>query len=84
MARSFGATLCLLMLVSCGRSNTQPQSNGPNREAVHQPASTRAFISFSKKGSDQLKNYQVRLKTSLGNITLEFLPDVAPEHVRNF
>jgi len=86
VARSFGATLCLLMLVSCGRSNTntQPQSNGPNREAAHQPASTRAFISFSKKGSDQLKNYQVKLKTSLGNITLEFLPNVAPEHVRNF
>ena len=84
MARRFGATLCLLMLVSCGRNTTQPQSNGPNREAANQSSRTRAFISFSQKSSDQLKNYQVRLKTSLGSITLEFLPDVAPEHVRNF
>jgi hypothetical protein len=84
VARSFGATLCLLVLVSCGRNSNQTQSNGSNHKAANQAAPTRAFISFSQKTSDQLKNYQVRLKTSLGNITLEFLPDVAPEHVRNF
>ena len=84
MPRSFGATLCLLMLVSCSGNGTQQQSDGPNREAAHQATPARAFISFSQKSSDQLKHYQVRLKTSLGNITLEFLPDVAPEHVRNF
>ena len=84
MARSFGATLCLLVLVFCGRNSNQTQSNGANHKAPNQAASSRAFISFSQRTSDQLKNYQVRLKTSLGNITLEFLPDVAPEHVRNF
>ena len=84
MARSFGATFCLLLLVSCSRNSTQPQSNGTRHEATNQPARTRAFISFSQKSKDQLKNYQVRLKTSLGDITLEFLPEVAPEHVRNF
>ena len=84
MARRFGATFCLLMLVSCGRNGTQPQSDGSGREAANQRAPTRAFISFSQKSSDQLKSYQVKLKTSLGNITLGFLPDVAPEHVRNF
>ena len=84
MARSFGATFCLLLLVSCSRNSTPPQSNGTRHEAANQPARTRAFISFSQKSKDQLKNYQVRLKTSLGDITLEFLPEVAPEHVRNF
>jgi peptidyl-prolyl cis-trans isomerase B (cyclophilin B) len=84
VARSFAATFCLLMLVSCGRNGNQPQSNGVNRETDNQPARTRAFISFSQKSSDQLKNYQVRLKTSLGSITVGFFPDVAPEHVRNF
>jgi len=84
VARSLGATLCLLMLVSCGRNGNQPQSNDPNREAANHPAPIRAFISFSQKSNDQLKNYRVRVKTSLGNISLGFLPDVAPEHVRNF
>ena len=80
MARSFGAVFCLLMLVSCDR----PPSHDQDRKASNQPAPIRSFIAFSQKSSDQLKNYQVRLKTSLGNITLGFLPDVAPEHVRNF
>lgn len=84
MARGFGATFCMLLLVSCSRNSTQPPSNSPNRETARQPAPTRSFISFSQKSSDQLKNYQVRLKTSLGNITVGFFPDVAPEHVRNF
>ena len=84
MARSFGVAFCLLMLVSCGRNSNHPQSNDANREAANHPAPIRSFISFSQKSSDQLKNYQVRLKTSLGNITVGFFPEVAPEHVRNF
>src|SRR5262245_5161563 len=72
------------MFVSCGRNSTQPQSNGTSREPANQPKGTRTFISFSQKNKEELKNYQVRLKTSLGNITLEFLPQVAPEHFRNF
>jgi peptidyl-prolyl cis-trans isomerase B (cyclophilin B) len=31
-----------------------------------------------------LAKYRARLETSLGDITLEFFPDLAPEHVRNF
>lgn len=84
MARSFAATFCLLMLVSCGRNGNQPQSTEANRETANRPAHTRAFIAFSQKRSDELKNYQVQLKTSLGGITVGFFPDAAPEHVRNF
>ena len=84
MARSFGTAFCLLMLVSCGRNSNHPQPNDASREAANHPAPIRSFISFSQKSSDQLKNYQVRLKTSLGNITVGFFPEVAPEHVRNF
>jgi len=84
VARSSGALFCLLMLVSCGRISNQPQSNDANRKSANHPSPIRSFVSFSQKSSDQLKNYQVRLKTSLGGITLGFFPEVAPEHVRNF
>ncbi len=39
---------------------------------------------FSEKSPQELAKYRAVLETSLGNITLEFLPDVAPNHVRNF
>jgi peptidyl-prolyl cis-trans isomerase B (cyclophilin B) len=84
VARSVIAVLCLLMLVSCSRDSNHSQSNDPHRKSAAHPARSRSFISFSQKSSEQLKNYQVILKTSLGNIALEFFPEVAPEHVRNF
>src|SRR5262245_874352 len=82
VSRSLGAAFCLLMLVACERSQQpQPKNTSPKSNF---PAPVRSFVSFSQKTSDQLKHYQVLLKTSLGNITLGFFPDVAPEHVRNF
>ena len=33
---------------------------------------------------EELAKYRVTLETSLGNITLEFFPALAPNHVRNF
>ncbi len=33
---------------------------------------------------EDLKNYQVLLHTNRGDMTVEFWPDVAPNHVRNF
>ncbi|MSO23260.1 MAG: peptidylprolyl isomerase [Acidobacteria bacterium] len=84
MARSLGAVFCLLMVVSCDRNNHHPQSHDANRKSANHPSPIRSFVSFSQKSRDQLKNYQVILKTSLGNLTLGFFPDVAPEHVRNF
>jgi peptidyl-prolyl cis-trans isomerase B (cyclophilin B) len=39
---------------------------------------------FSTETPAQLAQYRAVLETSLGAITIEFFPDKAPEHVRNF
>jgi peptidyl-prolyl cis-trans isomerase B (cyclophilin B) len=39
---------------------------------------------FSTETAAELSAYRAVLETSLGSITLEFTPDKAPEHVRNF
>jgi len=39
---------------------------------------------FSTESAADLSVYRAVIETSMGNITLEFLPDKAPEHVRNF
>ena len=39
---------------------------------------------FSGESAQQLSLYRAVLETSLGNITIGFAPDKAPEHVRNF
>ena len=83
MSRSLGSAFCLLMLVACEGSK-QPQLKNTSPKATNAPVPIRSFVSFSQKTNDQLKDYEVLLKTSLGNITLGFFPDVAPEHVRNF
>jgi peptidyl-prolyl cis-trans isomerase B (cyclophilin B) len=40
--------------------------------------------SFSTESVAELSAYRAVLDTSMGRITLEFTPDKAPEHVRNF
>jgi peptidyl-prolyl cis-trans isomerase B (cyclophilin B) len=40
--------------------------------------------SFSTETTAELSAYRAVIETSQGNITLEFTPDKAPEHVRNF
>jgi peptidyl-prolyl cis-trans isomerase B (cyclophilin B) len=39
---------------------------------------------FSTESPDQLAQYRAVLDTSMGEITLSFTPDKAPNHVRNF
>ncbi len=39
---------------------------------------------FSETPPEELKKYRATLETPLGNITLEFFPELAPNHVRNF
>jgi peptidyl-prolyl cis-trans isomerase B (cyclophilin B) len=39
---------------------------------------------FSTESTAELSAYRAVLETSMGNIALEFTPDKAPEHVRNF
>jgi peptidyl-prolyl cis-trans isomerase B (cyclophilin B) len=39
---------------------------------------------FSTESAEELAKYRAVLETSLGNITFEFFPDLAPNHVRQF
>ena len=39
---------------------------------------------FSTETAEELSRYRAVLETSLGNVTFQFLPDKAPNHVRNF
>jgi cyclophilin family peptidyl-prolyl cis-trans isomerase len=39
---------------------------------------------FSTETVEELAQYRAVLETSAGNITIEFMPELAPEHVRNF
>jgi peptidyl-prolyl cis-trans isomerase B (cyclophilin B) len=41
-------------------------------------------VPFSTESPAELAKYRAVLETSLGNITLEFMPDLAPNHVQNF
>jgi peptidyl-prolyl cis-trans isomerase B (cyclophilin B) len=41
-------------------------------------------LAFSTETPEQLAAYRAVLETSAGSITVAFLPDKAPEHVRNF
>ena len=41
-------------------------------------------VPFSAESPAELAAHRAVLETSLGNITIEFLPDKAPTHVRNF
>ena len=39
---------------------------------------------FSTESAEELAKYRATIETSMGNITLEFFPDRAPNHVRQF
>ncbi len=58
---------------------------------ANEKATEVACKSAAKKGTDfmsipaeELKNYQVLLRTNQGSMLLELWPDIAPNHVRNF
>ena len=73
----FLSTTLFLLACSDNRQNTL-------QEKKPEEKTTSTFISFSEKSEEELKNFRVVLKTSMGDIELEFCPDVAPEHVRTF
>ena len=54
------------------------------RKVTLRPARPVPPPAFSETTTAELARYRAVLETSLGSVTLEFLPEVAPEHVRNF
>ena len=48
------------------------------------PAQPVPSLPFTDMPAGELSNYRARLETSLGDVTLGFFPELAPEHVRNF
>jgi cyclophilin family peptidyl-prolyl cis-trans isomerase len=41
-------------------------------------------VPFAEASKEEMKSYHVVLETTFGKMELEFFPEVAPEHVRNF
>jgi peptidyl-prolyl cis-trans isomerase B (cyclophilin B) len=71
----------VFILTACGGNNTAPSRLEQAKEkALKKPSS----IFFSDKTPNELKQYHVVLLTTEGKIEIEFLPEVAPGHVRNF
>ncbi|MFN8009559.1 MAG: peptidylprolyl isomerase [Terriglobia bacterium] len=54
------------------------------KKATLRPIPPPVPIPFSTATKAEMKNYRVRLETSLGNILIELTPDIAPETCRNF
>ena len=54
------------------------------KKAFLRPIPPPVPIPFSDSSREEMKGFQVRLETSLGNIRIELFPDVAPETCRNF
>jgi len=68
-------------------SETPVDDKGKATERVEIKSVTirnRPPVPFSTESAAELANYRAVLETSAGVITVEFFPDKAPEHVRNF
>jgi peptidyl-prolyl cis-trans isomerase B (cyclophilin B) len=61
-----------------------PESIETEEIEVSYMQSAQKGLDFMKMPVEELANYHVTLKTNQGDIELEFWPDVAPNHVRNF
>jgi cyclophilin family peptidyl-prolyl cis-trans isomerase len=65
-------------------SNGLPQNPPVIQKVTLRPARPVPPPAFSDTPPEELAKYRATLETSLGNITLEFLPQLAPGHARNF
>jgi peptidyl-prolyl cis-trans isomerase B (cyclophilin B) len=54
------------------------------RNVVLRPIPPPQPTPFADASKEEMKAYHAVLQTSLGKIEVEFFPDIAPEHVRNF
>jgi cyclophilin family peptidyl-prolyl cis-trans isomerase len=54
------------------------------RKITLRPAQPPPALPFADVQPEALSKYRARLETALGDITVSFMPELAPEHVRNF
>ena len=64
--------------------NTVPADRIEIKKATIRDKPAPAPVPFVTETVEDLAKHRAVIETSLGNITLEFLPDRAPNHVRNF
>ncbi len=65
-------------------SNQMAKERIEIKKAFLRPIPPPQPIPFATAPSEVMKNYRVRLETSLGTMDVELFPDKAPETVRNF
>ncbi len=71
-------------------SETPADANGMALQPVRiqkitlRPAQPVPPLPFSDTPAEELARYRARLETALGDLTVAFFPDLAPNHVRNF
>jgi peptidyl-prolyl cis-trans isomerase B (cyclophilin B) len=65
-------------------ANAVPLKPPAIRKITLRPARPAPPPAFSQNSAEELAKYRAILETSLGEITLEFFPDRAVNHVRNF
>src|SRR5437867_535839 len=65
-------------------TNGAPLNPPAIRKITLRPAQPLPPPAFSETPPEELSRYRAVLETSLGKITLEFLPQLAPNHARNF
>ena len=64
--------------------NTVPNERVVIRKVTIRDKPPAAPEPFTTETAEELSHYRTVLETSLGNITFQFFPDKAPNHVRNF
>jgi peptidyl-prolyl cis-trans isomerase B (cyclophilin B) len=64
--------------------NTVPNERVVIRKVTVRDKPPSAPEPFSTETAEELSRYRAVLETSMGNVTLQFVPDKAPNHVRNF
>jgi hypothetical protein len=62
----------------------QPLSANPKSPIGGESQTVAGFHTLADKSAKELESYHVILETSWSQIELGFLPEIAPEHVRNF
>jgi len=64
--------------------NTLPKQRVVMTKVTIRDNAAAATKPFTTESAEELSTYRAVLETSMGNITFQFSPDKAPNHVRNF